>query len=78
MTQQPLENRVSTVEEAIIRLQSNQEYMAETHRIMSENISTLTQLMIRMDERQAETDQRFNILLQEIRHLGGRVDNLEE
>lgn len=47
--------------------------MAETHRMMSENIGTLTQLMSRMDERQAaieqrqaETDQRFYTLLQEM------------
>jgi cation transport regulator ChaC len=105
MTQQPLEQRIRTVEEAIIwlannqqstistqqrlednqelltesqrRLQSNQEYMAETHRMMSENITLLTQAQIESKQRHEETDQRFNILLQEIRHLSGRMDDLE-
>jgi predicted nucleic acid-binding Zn-ribbon protein len=85
MTQQPLEQRIRTVEEAIAsmaetqrRLQSNQEYMAETHRIMSENITLLTQAQVEAKQRHEETDQRFNILLQEIRHLSGRMDDLGE
>jgi hypothetical protein len=71
MTQEPLERRVRTVEEAIT-------FMAETQRIMADNITLLTQAQIESKQRHDESDQRFNVLLQEIRHLSRRMDNQDE
>jgi hypothetical protein len=71
MTQEPLERRVRTVEEVIT-------FMAETQRIMADNITLLTQAQIESKQRHDESDQRFNVLLQEIRHLSRRMDNQDE
>lgn len=85
-------NRIDRIEDAIIRLTENHDqltetqqqlgrnlaYIAETQRMMSENITLLTQAQIESKQRHEETDQRFNILLQEIRHLSGRIDDFEE
>jgi chromosome segregation ATPase len=64
MTQEPLERRIRTVEEAIFaltesqqRLERNFEYMAETQRRMGDNIVTMTEIMSRMDERQAKLEE---------------------
>jgi hypothetical protein len=71
MTQEPLERRIRTVEEAIIdltdmqrqnvevqqRLERNFEYMIETQRALSDNIVTMTEIMSRMDERQAKMEE---------------------
>jgi hypothetical protein len=34
--------------------------------------------IIKLEEQRVESDQRFNITLQEIRHIGQRVDRIEE
>jgi hypothetical protein len=63
-------------------------YLAETQRMMAENIVQLTEVqatqqteiarhsyeMEKLTERQSETDQRFNILLDEVRFLSRRIN----
>jgi hypothetical protein len=67
-------------------------YLAETLRLMAENIVQLTEVqatqqteiarhsyeMEKLGERQSETDQRFNILLDQVRFLSRRVDGQDQ
>lgn len=62
-----LEPRLANIETLIA-------YMAETQRMMAENITKLTESQVRLEKRQAETDDRFNILLNEVRHLSQRLN----
>lgn len=66
-------------------------YLAETQRMMSENIVRLTEVqanqqveierhsreMERLTAQQSETDLRFNILLDEIRFLSRRINETD-
>jgi CII-binding regulator of phage lambda lysogenization HflD len=70
MTAQPLEPRLANLETLI-------SYMAETQRMMAENITKLTESQLILQERQSETDERFNILLDEVRHLGQKLNDQE-
>ncbi len=65
---QPLEPRVANMETLI-------SYIAETQRMMADNIAKLTESQIRLEQRQAETDDRFNVLLNEVRHLSQKLNN---
>jgi len=67
-------------------------YLAETQRMMAENIVQLTEVqatqqteiarhsheMEKLTERQSETDRRFNILLDEIRFFNRPVNALDQ
>ncbi|MEI6327780.1 MAG: hypothetical protein WCP16_01010 [Pseudanabaena sp. ELA645] len=65
---QPLEPRVANLETLI-------SYIAETQRMMADNITKLTESQIRLEQRQSETDNRFNVLLDEVRHLSQRLND---
>jgi len=65
---QPLEPRVANLETLI-------SYIAETQRMMADNITKLTESQISLEQRQAETDNRFNVLLDEVRHLSQRLND---
>jgi hypothetical protein len=76
----PVDNIRNKVMEEMLR------YVAETQRMMADNIVQLTEVqsrqqaeierhsreMEKLNERQSETDQRFNILLDEVRFLSRR------
>ena len=64
---QPLEPRVANIETLI-------SYIAETQRMMADNITKLTESQIWLEQRQAETDDRFNVLLDEVRHLSQKLN----
>jgi len=67
-------------------------YIAETQRMMAENIVKLTEAQqihqqriydveerqAKIEERQAETDQRFNVLLDEFRYLVRHINEQPE
>jgi hypothetical protein len=65
---QPLEPRVANLGTLI-------SYIAETQRMMADNITKLTESQIRLEQRQSETDNRFNVLLDEVRHLSQRLND---
>lgn len=69
------------IEQRVVNVENLMAYMAETQRMMAENITKLTdvqvelkQSQVALEQKQAETDERFNILLAEIRHLSKRVN----
>ncbi len=69
------------LEQRVINVENLMAYMAETQRMMAENIAKLTdvqidlkQSQVSLEQKQAETDARFNVLLAEIRHLSKRVN----
>jgi len=51
------------------------EDLAEQAGLMMIAINTLTESAISYDRWKQETDQRFNVLLEEVRHLNRRFDN---
>jgi hypothetical protein len=74
MTQQPLEPRITNLENII-------SFMADTQRVMAENITKLTESQIELNrsqvalqQKQVETDDRFNVLLDELRYLSRRIN----
>ena len=69
------------IEQRVINVENLMAYIAETQRMMAENITKLTdvqvelkQSQVALEQKQIETDERFNVLLAEIRYLSKRVN----
>jgi hypothetical protein len=69
------------IEQRVVNIENLMSYMAETQRMMAENITKLTDVQVELkrsqivlEQKQIETDERFNVLLSEIRHLSKRVN----
>jgi predicted HicB family RNase H-like nuclease len=59
------------------RQESERRFEASQTRLEAILLNQQRQMQL-FSERQSESDQRFNVTLQEIRHIGQRVDQIEE
>jgi ABC-type transporter Mla subunit MlaD len=86
MTGNNKKDRIDRIEEILVKLANTQErlaetmgnsheFMAEIRTSMTENISLLTQALVDLRQRQDESDQRFNVLLEEFRYLNRQIQN---
>ena len=63
-----------TDDERFDRLATAIERVADVQLVAQQQIGILTESLIKVQQRQAEQDQRFDVLLGEIRHLACRIN----